>query len=113
MSVVKAGYKEREFMKKTGEKLGAIRSQTTFSQTKIANLADCSKDHVSQIEQGKGKLTAYELLVYCQALHITPNDVMGYGEDETTLKEMQLLYKFRCLSEDKQQMILDMISGGT
>lgn len=107
--VTGASEKEVEFMKKLGDKLGYIRVNSNYTQAEIAKRSECSRNHISMVEQGKERLTVYQMEVYCRATHTSPNEILGYEEINISPLELQLLYKFKRLDEDKQRVILDMI----
>ena len=94
MSIVNVSEKERDFLRELGNKLKCTRELSNYSQATIANNSGCSKDHISEVEQGEARFTVYQMMVYCRALHITPNDLLGYEDIILSDRELQLLYKY-------------------
>ena len=52
----------------------------TQSQMSIA--IDVSKNHLSAIERGQSKASVEILLGYCARLQMTPNEILGYKEQQ-------------------------------
>ncbi len=107
--VTGASAKESAFMKELGEKLGYIRENSNYTQTEIAERSECSRNHISMVEQGKERLTVYQMEAYCRATHTTPNELLGYEDINISELELQLLYRFKRLEEEKQKLYLDMM----
>lgn len=64
-----------------GQKLQELREHTGITQAELSERAGCSKNYISAIERGVNKLTVPMLLEYCDILHKTPNELLGF-EDE-------------------------------
>lgn len=63
-----------------GHRLQKLRAQKGLTQLDMAISAGCSKNYISALERGVNKCTVPYLLEYCKALHITPDQALGYSE---------------------------------
>ena len=113
MSINRITESERDFIKNVGEKLGCLRQKAGFSQNDIAKKSNCKKNHISEVERGVSRLTVYQLECYCRALHITPNEIMGYELDRLSADEIDLIRKFKRLDSEQQDSILKLLKSMT
>ena len=62
--------------KTIGAKLRDIRKHQGLSQTTLAEMADISNRTYADIERGNASMSLRSLLNICDALNITPNDIL-------------------------------------
>ena len=67
-----------EFNKDIGEKLKNARMSKRMTQKEVAVISGITEHHLSAIERGVSKASVEVLLSYCNALKMTPNDILGY-----------------------------------
>lgn len=60
-----------------GQRIAAARKQKALSQEKLAELANITSTNLSHIERGKIKTSIETLVALCNALGITPNDILS------------------------------------
>ena len=111
MSITKFAKGEADFLKEIGEKLKTLREETIYSQNDIARFSGCGKNHISEVENGESRLTLFQLIAYCRVLHVSPNDILGYGPDELNSDEAELVRHFRRLNADQQNSVLNLLIG--
>ena len=91
---------------KIGRMLQSCRESKDVTQADIVKSTGMSKNQISAIECGQSKASVELLLGYCRKLGMTPNDILGFRDNEI-LPELQ-----NVLSEmdtDEQRKILSMI----
>lgn len=59
-----------------GHRLRAARKKRGFTQERLAEMAEISPQHCSGIETGAAKVSLPALIKLCNALDITPNEVL-------------------------------------
>lgn len=62
--------------KQIGKNIQIIRKERNITQEQLAEKVDVSKDHISHIETGSGKISLNLLLKLCAELSVTPNDIL-------------------------------------
>lgn len=63
-------------MRMIGNKLLAIRKKLGLTQTEVAEAAGLSDRTYADIERGSVNMRAETILKICQALHITPDEIL-------------------------------------
>lgn len=75
-------WEQREKRRALGMRLQSLRISKGVTQLQLSELAGCTKNYISAVERGVNKLTVPVLLEYCNALGMTPDEVLGYpGEN--------------------------------
>ena len=72
-----------------GNKLLAIRKKYGMTQNEVAEAAGLSNRTYADIERGAVKMRVDTIIHICNALHITPDEILTVRNDETT--EMQTM----------------------
>ena len=67
-----------------GKRLRSARKSKCFTQEYLSELAGISPQHCSGIESGNAKLSLPCLVSLCNALDITPNDILMDSIEKTT-----------------------------
>lgn len=90
---------------KIGMLLKKAREAKKISQSEMCEPTGLTKNHISYIERGKGKATVKMLLGYCNKLNLTPNDILGYTENNiiSKLTDRQQLLLTQFIEEIVQQ----------
>ena len=94
---------------KYGQKLKRARESLGLTQEKVAEYLGLGPRYISDIERNKTKGSIDTLIKLCNIYNITPNDLLSeyiYFDIKTNSIELSAFYS---LSEENQQMILDLI----
>jgi transcriptional regulator with XRE-family HTH domain len=70
-----------------GERLHSIRKRMGLTQAEVAEAAGLSDRTYADIERGGVNMRTETLLRICQALHVTPDEILT--EDHSTVSEQQ------------------------
>ncbi len=62
--------------KQIGLNIKESREKRKMTQEKLAEYADLSTVHVSHLETGKASMSMCSLLAICDALNVTPNEIL-------------------------------------
>ncbi len=86
-----------------GEKLYAIRKKYGLTQLEVASSADLSSKTYAELERGKLNIRLDTLLSLCDALHITPNEILTSDCDLVSSREADILARLQaCNPKDKE-----------
>lgn len=89
-----------------GRLLQYAREMKKINQSEMIQTTGLTKNHISAVERGVSKPSISMLLGYCEKLEVTPNDILGYHEEEIIPELRNELSK---LNEKEQQKILEII----
>lgn len=107
------------------------REQANLTQKQFADLLDVDESIVIALESGQNALEKEMLYKICDVLQLIPGNIMPRDDDLTedeeyllsrrqmpspanlTEGEQQLLNLYRSISEDKQQMVLDILRAAS
>lgn len=81
-------WESAEKKRELGSRLQYLREQSDITQLELSERAGCSKNYLSAVERGVNKLTVPVLLEYCQAVHKTPNEILGFEQDKRLNSEL-------------------------
>ena len=96
-------------LKLIGNKLYNIRNRKLLSRAEVAERAALSDRTYADIERGNVNMRLETLLKICNALNITPNDVLTIAET-TPLTEDVLIQKIASCSESEKQTALHLLN---
>lgn len=86
-----------------GNKLFTIRKRTGMTQLEVAEEAGLSDRTYADIERGTVNMRIETILRICQALHITPDEILTARDSDTTAQEEDILARLHtCSPKDKQ-----------
>ena len=86
-----------------GNKLHAIRKRNGLTQAEVAESAGLSDRAYADIERGTVNMRVETLLRICQALHITPDEILTDSDTPHTLPQEELLQRLdSCNTKDKE-----------
>ena len=86
-----------------GNRLFAIRKRTGMTQLEVAEAAGLSDRTYADIERGTVNMRIETVLRICQALHITPDEILTAGSSDMTPREEDVLARLRaCPPKDRE-----------
>lgn len=99
---------ERRFKEIIARRIKEIRKSLNISQENLAEKANISEDTVSKIEREGSIINSITLVKLCNALNVTPNDIL---EEFIDIKPIgsQLNKKFLTLSDEEKKYFLGFI----
>ena len=90
-------------MREIGNKLLAIRKRTGMTQVEVAEAAGLSSRTYADIERGTVNMRVETILHICEALHITPDEILTQSNTALTAQEEEILARLNaCNSKDKE-----------
>jgi len=66
---------------KIGKSLQKARESKKVMQSEMEQPCGLTKNHISAVERGVSMASVKMLLGYCEKLNMTPNDILGFTED--------------------------------
>lgn len=86
-----------------GERLFSIRKKTGKTQLQIATEADLSDRTYSELERGVADSRMSTMLKACDALHITPDEILTDCPEQAAAREEDIIARLRaCNAKDKE-----------
>lgn len=76
---------------KIGNRLLNIRKHAGLTQVEVAEAADLSNRTYADIERGSVNMRVETILRICNALHITPDEILTEDAPQLTMREEELL----------------------
>lgn len=92
-----------------GNRLYTIRKKTGFTQMEIAEQADISERTYADIERGTANMRLITLLRICDALHITPNELLTDEQPPRDLQKEEMLKRLSACSIKDQDTALQLL----
>ena len=90
-------------MREIGNRLLAIRKKAGMTQIEVAEAAGLSGRTYADIERGTVNMRVETILRICEALHITPDEILTRGDTEMTAQQEELLARLNaCNPKDKE-----------
>ena len=90
-------------MREIGNRLLAIRKRTGLTQMEVAEAAGLSGRTYADIERGTVNMRVETILRICEALHITPDEILTRSETEMTARQELLLARLNaCAPREKE-----------
>lgn len=90
-------------LREIGEKLFHIRKRSGKTQLQIASEADLSDRTYSEFERGVADARISTVLKACDALHITPDEILTDCPTQATAREEDILARLQaCSPKDKE-----------
>ena len=97
-------------MCKIGNKLLSIRRQTGMSQAEVAEAAGLSSRTYADIERGKVNMRVETMIQICQALHITPDEILTQDNQEIAASQDELLQRLNACSPKNRETALRLLT---
>lgn len=90
-------------MREIGNKLLAIRKRMGMTQVEVAEAAGLSGRTYADIERGTVNMRVETILHICEALHITPDEILTQSDTDLTAREEEILARLKaCNPKDKE-----------
>ena len=90
-------------MREIGNKLLAIRKRTGMTQFEVAEAAGLSGRTYADIERGTVNMRVETILRICEALHITPDEILTQSDTQITAQQEEILARLNaCNPKDKE-----------
>ena len=90
-------------MREIGNRLLAIRKRTGLTQMEVAEAAGLSGRTYADIERGTVNMRVETILRICEAMHITPDEILTRSETETTARQEILMARLNaCAPQEKE-----------
>ena len=89
-----------------GNQLLAIRKRCGMTQMEVAEAAGLSCRTYADIERGTVNMRVDTVLHICQALHITPNEILTSSDEDPSIYEEDVAAQFRACSPKERNTIL-------
>ena len=93
-----------------GNKLLAIRKKYGMTQNEVAEAAGLSNRTYADIERGAVKMRVDTIIHICNALHITPDEILTVRNDETTEMQEELFSRLNACSPKDKETALKLLS---
>lgn len=89
--------------RKIGGKLFAARKRLGLTQMEVAEAAGLSDRAYADIERGTVNMRVETVLRICQALHVSPNEILTDDDTSLALQESELLERLaRCTTRERE-----------
>lgn len=92
-----------------GKRIAARRKSLGITQSKLAEILDISNNHLSSIENGKQSPSFDKFIKLCEALEITPNDLI-LGCLHSNDINQNTIDTIRLCNEENTQLIYDYVN---
>ena len=94
-----------------GKRLAAVRKERKLTQEKLAELTDLANNYISNIENGRSIPSLETLVKLCNALEITPNELLlGTAKTSKTYLTSELYDKINNCTPKEKRLIDGFIS---
>lgn len=86
-----------------GNKLFSLRKRMGMTQAEVAEAAGLSDRTYADIERGAVNMRIETILRICDALHITPDEILTKNDDDVNLRQEEILERLNsCSPKDKE-----------
>ena len=86
-----------------GNKLLQFRKKSGLTQAEVAEAAGLSDRTYADIERGTVNMRVETVLRICQALHVSPNEILTDDDTSLALQESELLERLaRCTTRERE-----------
>ena len=92
-----------------GNKLLCFRKQLGMTQAQIAEVANISDRTYADIERGTVNMRLETLLQICEALHITPDDLLTQEPPHTVQLRQDINERLACCTDNQKMTALRLI----
>lgn len=92
-------------MKRIGERIKAARLEKSLKQEELADLVGAKYRSISTWELGTAKPDCLTLLRICEALNVSPEQILGFPSEKPTSSEMAMLRKYRHIDDLGKQAV--------
>ena len=96
--------------REVGNKLLAIRKRMGMTQVEVAEAAGLSSRTYADIERGTVNMRVETILRICEALHITPDEMLTKSDSELTAQQEEILSRLNACSPKDRETALRLLS---
>ena len=75
-----------------GESIKQLRLKNNLTQVELGKMTGFKQNTISQHEKGKRDIDEEDILKYCRALGISPQDLFDMSSNKRTSKELSIIY---------------------
>lgn len=93
-----------------GNKLLAIRKKYGMTQNEVAEASGLSNRTYADIERGSVKMRVDTIIHICNALHITPDEILTVRTNEITEQQEELFARLNACSPKDKETALRLLS---
>ena len=93
-----------------GNRLLAIRKRTGLTQAEVAEAAGLSGRAYAEIERGMANMRLETLLRLCDALHITPDEILTRSGGEVNAQQEEILARLNACRPKGRETALKLLS---
>lgn len=93
-----------------GNKLYAIRKKAGLTQVEVAEAAELSNRTYADIERGTANARLETILRVCNALHITPDEILTDDAPSQTQRQEELIARLNACSPKDKETALNLLS---
>ena len=93
-----------------GNKLLAIRKKYGMTQNEVAEASGLSNRTYADIERGTVKMRVDTILHICNALHITPDEILTSENHEETKQQEEIFERLNACSPKDKKTALQLLS---
>ena len=93
-----------------GNKMLEIRKKSGLTQHEIASRAEISERTYAEIERGSTNMRIETLLRICEALKITPDDILTSNRPRLAIQQEELLRRLDDCSSREKETALNILS---
>lgn len=93
-----------------GNKLYSFRKRMGMTQAEVAEAAGLSDRTYADIERGSVNMRIETLLKICEALHITPNEILTEDDSSIAAIEAELIARLDTCSPKNKETALGLLS---
>ena len=97
-------------MHEIGNRLFAVRKRMGMTQAEVAEAAGLAMRTYADIERGSVNMRVETVLRICQALHITPDEVLTQEDDEITVQQSEILERLEACSPTDKKTALRLLN---
>lgn len=89
-----------------GRMLQQARESKKVLQSELCDACGLTKNHISAVERGVSQASIKMLLGYCKKLDMSPNEILGFADDNI---DERLKHILNNMSKSEQEKIIEMI----
>ncbi len=93
-----------------GNKLLSYRKRLGFTQAEIAEAAGLSDRTYADIERGNTNMRVETFLKICEALHVTPDEILTWETDSASQKQSELFKRLESCNPKDRETALQLLS---
>ncbi len=93
-----------------GGRLLAIRKKMGLTQAEVAEAAGVADRTYADIERGSVNMRVETILRICEALHITPDEILTQSNSSTSARQEDILERLNACSPKDKETALQLLS---